>query len=134
MKIKTLNIDNVKTATFQWCKGKGTFIKFTTLKSAKVFTGGWFHGIHPFYYNRDDFSDYVFYHLPDLKGKLDIYQKKVWKWNERKEKIITLAIVIDGDMEVKNEVFFCSIRMMNGGSKRQYTICMILQWKYSEMN
>ena len=28
----------------------------------------------------------------------------MWKWNEKKEKIITLAIVIDGDVSAKDEV------------------------------
>ena len=104
MKIKTINIDNVKTAIFSWCKGKGTFIKFTQLASSRIFTGGWFHGIHPFYYNRDDFSGYIFSILPHLREKVDIYQKKVWKKNKTNERIMTLAIVIDGDFNVKDEV------------------------------
>ena len=86
MKIKTMNIDDVKTAVFNWCKGNGRFVKFTSLQSTKNFTEGWFHGIHPFYYNRDDFCEYVFEHLPDLKTNIDIYQKKVWKWNEKRRK------------------------------------------------
>ena len=105
MKVKTMNIDNVKTAVFNWCKGNGRYVTFTRLESSRIFTGGWFHGIHPFYYNRDDFSAYLFTHLPDFKDRLDIYQKKVWKWNNKKEKIITLAIVIDGDFDIKDQVF-----------------------------
>ena len=73
------------------------------MSSSKIFTGGWFHKIHPFYYNRDDFSAYLFTHLPHLKEKLDIYQKTVYKWNDKKERIITPAIVIDGDFAVKDE-------------------------------
>lgn len=67
--------------------------------------GGWFHNIHPFYYNRDHFIDYILEELPHLEGRLDIYQKKVFKKNEKNEKIATMAIVIDGDYEVKDEVF-----------------------------
>ena len=86
--IKTMNIDHVKTVVFNWCKGNGRFVKFTSLKSTKIFTGAWFHGIHPFYYNRDDFCDYIFHFLSHLKSNIDIYQKKVWKWNDKKEKVI----------------------------------------------
>lgn len=76
MKIRTINIDNIKTALFGWTKGKGHWVDFTTLESVRIFNGGWFHRIHPFYYNRDDFAAYIFNELPDLKDKLDIYQKK----------------------------------------------------------
>ena len=40
MKIKAINIENVQTAVFSWCKGRGTYIKFTQLKSSRIFTGG----------------------------------------------------------------------------------------------
>ena len=103
MRIKTINIEGVKNAVFSWCKGNGRWVDFTKLSSSKIFTGGWFHKIHPFYYNRDDFSAYLFTHHPHLKEKLDIYQKTVYKWNDKKERIITPAIVIDGDFAVKDE-------------------------------
>ena len=105
MKIRTVNIDHVKTAVYGWCKGKGHWVDFTTLSSIRIFNGGWFHNIHPFYYNRDHFTDYILEELPDLKGKLDIYHKKVFKKNEKNEKISTMAIVIDGDFDVKDDVF-----------------------------
>ena len=40
-----------------------------------------------------------------MEGKLDIYQKKVFKKNEKNEKMATMAIVIDGDFDSKDEVF-----------------------------
>ena len=76
MKFRTINIDHVKTAVYGWCKGKSHWVDFTTLDSVRVLNGGWFHGIHPFYYNRDHFTDYILEELPHLDGKLDIYQKK----------------------------------------------------------
>ena len=105
MKIRTVNIDHVKTAVYGWCKGKSHWVDFTTLASIKIFNGGWFHNIHPFYYNRDHFTDYILQELPHLEGKLDIYQKKVFKKNDKNEKIATMAIVIDGDFDIKDEVF-----------------------------
>ena len=39
-KIKTINIENVQMAVFSWCNGRGTYIKFTQLKSSRIFTGG----------------------------------------------------------------------------------------------
>ena len=103
MRIKTVNIDGVKNAVFTWCKGNGRWVDFTRLSSSKIFTGGWFHQIHPFYYNRDDFAQYIFNHLPHLTNKLDIYQKTVYKWSDSKERIITSAVVVDGAFEVKDE-------------------------------
>ena len=74
MKIRTVNIDHVKTAVYGWYKGKSHWVDFTTLESVRVFNGGWFHNIHPFYYNRDHFTDYILEQMPHLEGKLDIYQ------------------------------------------------------------
>ena len=104
MKVKTVDIEQVKTAVFAWCKGTNNWVDFTKLESTKIFTGGWFYGIHPFYYNRDDFADYLFRRLPGCKDKLDIYQKKVHRRNEKNEKMITVAIVIDGAFEIKDKV------------------------------
>lgn len=59
MKIRTINIDKVKTAVYGWRKGKGHWLDFTTLESVRIFNEGWFHGIHPFYHNRGDFSAYI---------------------------------------------------------------------------
>ena len=53
MQMRTINIDNVKTVVYGWCKGKSHWVDFTTLSSTRVFNGGWFHNIHPFYYNQD---------------------------------------------------------------------------------
>ena len=103
MRIKTINIDGVKNAVFSWCKGNSRWVDFTKLSSSRIFTGGCFHNIHPFFYTRDDFCEYIYLHLPQLRGKLDIYHKTVWKRNDNKERIITPAIVIDGEFEVKDE-------------------------------
>ena len=105
MKIRTVNIDHVKTAVYGWCKGKSHWVDFTTLSSIRIFNGGWFHNIHPFYYNRDHFTEYILEELPHLEGELDIYQKKVFKKSDKNEKIATMTIVIDGDFDVKDEVF-----------------------------
>ena len=40
MKIRTVNIDHVKTAVYGWCKGKSHWVDFTTLSSIRVFNGG----------------------------------------------------------------------------------------------
>lgn len=56
LKAKIVDIEQVKLAVFSWCKGTSNWVDFTKLESTKIFTGGWFHGIHPFYYNRDDFA------------------------------------------------------------------------------
>lgn len=85
MRIKTINIDGVKNAAFSWCKGNSRWVDFTKLSSSRIFTEEWFHKIHPFFYNRDDFCKYIFQHLPQLRGKLDIYHKTVWKRNDQKE-------------------------------------------------
>ena len=71
---------------------------FSTISSLR-----WFHNIRPSYYNSDDFAVYIFRHLPHLENELDIYQKSVYKWNDKKERIVNLAIAIDGAFEVKYE-------------------------------
>lgn len=72
MRIKTINIEGVKNAVFSWCKGNSRWVDFTRLSSSRICAGGWFHKILPFYYNRDDFSKYIFSHLPHLENKLEI--------------------------------------------------------------
>ena len=57
-------------------------------------------------------------HLPQLRGKLGIYQKTEWKRNEKREWIITPAIVVDGEFEVKDEaMIFLYIHQFQGRYK-----------------
>ena len=57
MRIKAINIDGVENAVFSWCKGNSRWVDFTKLSSSRIFTGEWFHKIHPFFFNRDDFCE-----------------------------------------------------------------------------
>lgn len=105
MKIKTIDMSNIRSVVFAWCKGKGTWVDFTSLTATTKFFGGWFHFLSPFYHNVDDFSTYIYDHAPTLKNKLDIYQKQIYNWTEDNKKVITVGIVVDGDFKVKDETF-----------------------------
>lgn len=105
MKITTINLANVRSVIFAWCKGKGHWIDFTTLDAKTKFFGGWFHKLSPFYHNLDDFVQYIYKEAPYLDGKLDIYQKQIYNWSIDNQKVITSGIVVDGDLAIKNEAF-----------------------------
>ena len=42
MKITTINIRNVRSVVYAWCKGQGYWINFTSLAATQKFFGGWF--------------------------------------------------------------------------------------------
>ena len=105
MKITTVNLKNVRSVIFAWCKGKGHWINFTSLAATQKFFGGWFYKLSPYYHNLDHFEEYIYRHAPNLKGKLDIYQKQIYNWTAEKKRVFTVGIVLDGDLEVKNEAF-----------------------------
>ena len=105
MRITTIDIDTIKSVIYAWCKGKGTWIDFTRLKATTKFFGGWFHKLSPYYHNIDHFAEYVYLRKPSLKNKLDIYQKQIYGWTDDGKKVITVGIVVDGDISVKDEAF-----------------------------
>ena len=75
MKITTVDLETINSVIYTWCKGKGNWIDFTKLKATTKFFGGWFHNLSPFYHNIDDFAEYIYFHKPSMRGKLDIYKK-----------------------------------------------------------
>ena len=105
MKITTVSIRNIRAVIFSWCKGKGHWINFTSLAATQNFFGGWFFKLSPYYHNLDHFEEYIYQQAPNLRGKLDIYQKQIYNWTEDKKRVITVGIVLDGDISVKNEAF-----------------------------
>lgn len=87
------------------CKGKSTWVDFTKLTATTKFFGGWFHYLSPFYHNVDDFVSYIYEHAPTLQNKLDVYKKQIYNWTEDNKKVISVGIVVDGDITIKDEAF-----------------------------
>ena len=105
MKITTIDIATIRSVVYAWCKGKGTWIDFTSLGATTKFFGGWFHKLSPYYHNIDHFANYIYDHKPELRGNIDIYQKQIYAWSDDNKKIIRVGVVIDGDITVKETAF-----------------------------
>lgn len=40
-----------------------------------------------------------------MRGKLDVYQKQIYAWTDDNKKVITMGVVVDGDISVKDATF-----------------------------
>ena len=104
IRIATINIEKVKTSVYTYCKKTGSWTDFVAFKSRKIFPAGFFYRMSPYYHNRDDFEEYIYSKAPHVRGKLTIYRKEVFHWDENNTKIRAQAIVLDGAIEHKNDI------------------------------
>ena len=104
IRIATIDIDKVKTIVYAYCKQTGSWTDFVAFKSRKIFAAGFFYQLSPFYHNRDDLEQYIYQQAPNIQGKLTIYRKEIFHWDDDRKKFKAQAIVLDGAIESKDEI------------------------------
>lgn len=56
LRVSSTNLSALKTIIFAWCKKTSSWTTFVDFRAHQLCSPGWFYGICPYYYNRNDFQ------------------------------------------------------------------------------
>ena len=104
IRISSVCLGTLKSIIYAWCKKTSSWTTFVDFRAHQLCSPGWFHGICPYFYNRNDFQSYIERHAPHLKGRILVYKKELYHWDKENGKVTTVCIVIDADLELKHEL------------------------------
>ena len=101
----TLPHKDLRAILIEWCQKNKCWINFDNIASEVIFKAGWFKGIHPHIFNRNDFKQFLTEGDNDLDSKIQIYPRKIWQNNsDNQSRTLTEAIVLDGDITQRERI------------------------------
>jgi len=99
------NLRNLKIKVFQWMRVNNSFASIDKVKAALVHTIGFFHSMHPDYYNREQFKTSIKKYLEPINigDDVNVFARKTWMTHQGK-KIETRALVLEVPKEAKDSI------------------------------
>jgi len=99
------NIRHLKIKVFQWMRVNNGFASIDKVRAALVHTIGFFHSMHPDFYNRGQFKTSIKQYLEPLNtgDDVNVFARKTWMTHKGK-KIETRALVLEVPKDAKDSI------------------------------
>ena len=90
------NLRHLKLHVFKWMRANNGFASIDRIKAAMVHTIGFFHSMHPDFYNREQFKIHIKEYLKPLEigDDVNVFPRKTWM-HHNGQKIETRALVLE---------------------------------------